>query len=71
MSETVTQTPVAANGHAGKTGEILQITGPVVDVQFPPDMLPEIYNALHVTKEDGSILTLRRSLTLATTPSAR
>ena len=58
MSETVTQTPVAANGHAGKTGEILQITGPVVDVQFPPDMLPEIYNALHVTKEDGSILTL-------------
>jgi F-type H+-transporting ATPase subunit beta len=48
----------ATNGHAGRSGEILQITGPVVDVQFPPDMLPEIYNALHVTKEDGSILTL-------------
>ena len=46
------------NGHAARVGEILQITGPVVDVQFPPDMLPEIYNALHVTKEDGSIRTL-------------
>ncbi|MFT4037847.1 MAG: F0F1 ATP synthase subunit beta [Thermomicrobiales bacterium] len=58
MSETVTQAPAAANGHAEKSGEILQITGPVVDVQFPPDMLPEIYNALQVTKEDGTLLTL-------------
>ncbi|MFN8663651.1 MAG: F0F1 ATP synthase subunit beta [Thermomicrobiales bacterium] len=55
---TVTEPVAATNGHAGRSGEILQITGPVVDVQFPPDMLPEIYNALHVTKEDGSILTL-------------
>jgi F-type H+-transporting ATPase subunit beta len=49
-----------SNGHkeAGATGTILQITGPVVDVQFPPDMLPEIYNALEVTRDDGSILTL-------------
>ncbi|MCA9863829.1 MAG: hypothetical protein KC432_12445, partial [Thermomicrobiales bacterium] len=46
------------NGHTERVGEILQITGPVVDVQFPADMLPEIYNALHVTKEDGSVLTL-------------
>jgi F-type H+-transporting ATPase subunit beta len=58
MSETMIQTPVAANGHAAKAGEILQITGPVVDVQFAPDMLPEIYNALHVTREDGTVLTL-------------
>ncbi|MCD6029947.1 MAG: synthase beta subunit, partial [Thermomicrobiales bacterium] len=48
------------NGHktAGATGTILQITGPVVDVQFPADLLPEIYNALEVTKDDGSVLTL-------------
>src|ERR1044072_8223021 len=54
----VAEPAAATNGHAGNTGEILQITGPVVDVQFPPDMLPEIYNALHVTKEDGTVLTL-------------
>ena len=51
---------VSANGNkaGGATGTILQITGPVVDVQFPADMLPEIYNALQVTRDDGSILTL-------------
>jgi F-type H+-transporting ATPase subunit beta len=54
----VAEQPAATNGNARATGEILQITGPVVDVQFPPDMLPEIYNALQVTKEDGTVLTL-------------
>jgi F-type H+-transporting ATPase subunit beta len=51
---------VERNGHkgAGATGTILQITGPVVDVQFPADELPEIYNALQVTRDDGGILTL-------------
>src|SRR5688500_12532149 len=37
-------------------GKILAITGVVVDVEFPPDQLPEIYNALEVTREDGSRL---------------
>src|ERR687892_578850 len=51
---------VSANGNkaSGATGTILQITGPVVDVEFPADRLPEIYNALEVTRDDGSILTL-------------
>jgi F-type H+/Na+-transporting ATPase subunit beta len=50
---------VSSNGRrTGATGRILQITGPVVDVQFPADMLPEIYNALEVTKDDGTVLTL-------------
>src|ERR1051326_6064996 len=30
------------------TGRIAQIIGPVVDVQFPPEQLPEIYFALTV-----------------------
>jgi F-type H+-transporting ATPase subunit beta len=30
----------------------------VVDIQFPPDELPEIYNSVQVTRDDGSILTL-------------
>jgi F-type H+-transporting ATPase subunit beta len=30
------------------TGKIVQITGPVVDIEFPPEQLPEIYNAVEV-----------------------
>ncbi|MGH2462747.1 MAG: F0F1 ATP synthase subunit beta [Candidatus Limnocylindria bacterium] len=30
------------------TGKVIQITGPVVDVEFPPGDLPEIYNALTI-----------------------
>ncbi len=39
------------------TGRVLQITGPVVDVEFPPDQLPEIYNAIEIGLDgtgDGS-----------------
>src|SRR5918999_5879329 len=37
-------------------GKIIQITGVVVDVEFPPDQLPELYNAIEVTRDDGSRL---------------
>jgi F-type H+-transporting ATPase subunit beta len=40
------------------TGTILQILGPVVDLTFPPDQLPDIYNAVEVTRDDGSVLVL-------------
>ncbi|MDQ3780983.1 MAG: F0F1 ATP synthase subunit beta [Chloroflexota bacterium] len=40
------------------TGKILQIMGPVVDLEFPADQLPEIYNAVEITREDESILVL-------------
>jgi F-type H+-transporting ATPase subunit beta len=30
-------------------GKILQVTGPVIDAEFPPGELPEIYTALRVT----------------------
>ena len=32
------------------TGKIVQIIGPVVDVEFPPDRLPAIYNALKIRR---------------------
>lgn len=32
----------------GATGRIVRIVGPVVDVEFPADQLPAIYNALTV-----------------------
>jgi F-type H+-transporting ATPase subunit beta len=38
-----------------KTGEIVQVKGAVVDVAFPPESLPELYNALEVPLDgDGS-----------------
>jgi F-type H+-transporting ATPase subunit beta len=39
-------------------GTITQIIGPVVDVAFKEDALPAIYNALSITREDGSVVTL-------------
>ncbi|HZB96428.1 MAG TPA: F0F1 ATP synthase subunit beta [Herpetosiphonaceae bacterium] len=37
-----------ATGRRGATGEVTQIIGVVVDVAFPPDQLPEIYNAVEI-----------------------
>jgi len=39
-------------------GRVVQIIGPVVDVEFPEGQLPEIYDALVITLEDGSELVL-------------
>ena len=38
------------------TGKVIQITGPVIDVEFPPGELPDIYNALEITRpsKEGS-----------------
>jgi len=33
----------------GKIGKVVQIIGPVVDVEFDEDHLPAIYNAIHIT----------------------
>ncbi|MSQ24006.1 MAG: F0F1 ATP synthase subunit beta [Chloroflexi bacterium] len=41
---------------SGAKGRIVQIIGPVVDVEFPPDSLPGIYNAIEIPREDGSTL---------------
>ena len=30
------------------TGKIVQVVGPVVDIKFPPNGLPAIYNAIHI-----------------------
>jgi F-type H+-transporting ATPase subunit beta len=34
---------------AGANGKVTQVMGPVVDVEFPPGQLPEIYTALRTT----------------------
>ncbi|MDQ4075242.1 MAG: F0F1 ATP synthase subunit beta [Chloroflexota bacterium] len=40
----------------GTTGKVRQVIGPVVDVEFPPEAVPEIYNALEIQMPDGSTL---------------
>ena len=39
-------------------GLISQIIGPVIDIEFQQGELPEIYNALKITKDDGTIVTV-------------
>ena len=45
MADETTTAPAATPG----TGRITRIIGAVVDVEFPPDAIPEMYNALKVT----------------------
>ena len=47
------------------SGKVVQIIGPVVDVQFPLDgSLPAINNALHVKRDNGSDLVLEVAIEL-------
>ncbi len=41
---------------AAAEGRIVQIIGTVIDVEFPPDQLPAIYNALRIDRGDGTSL---------------
>jgi F-type H+/Na+-transporting ATPase subunit beta len=42
-----------ATTQTGSTGKIVQVLGAVVDIEFPPDHLPEIYNEVQ-TQVEGS-----------------
>src|SRR3954449_4016337 len=58
MTATVEETPQSKQGG---TGRVVRVIGPVVDVEFAPDEMPEIYFALHVDRtlgEDTRTLTL-------------
>jgi F-type H+-transporting ATPase subunit beta len=41
----------------GAEGRVIAITGPVVDIEFPPGQLPGIYNAVVLQPENGDELT--------------
>ncbi|MCG8592454.1 MAG: F0F1 ATP synthase subunit beta, partial [Proteobacteria bacterium] len=51
-----------------QTGKIVQVMGPVVDVEFPPGELPEIYTALRTTnpavdeREDNLVIEVAQHL---------
>jgi len=53
--------PVTESGTTTGTGRVARVIGPVVDVEFPAEALPEIYFALHVDVEFGGTT---RTLTL-------
>jgi F-type H+-transporting ATPase subunit beta len=49
---------------ATATGRVARVIGPVVDVEFPVDAMPEIYNALHVEVADPATAGEKKTLTL-------
>src|SRR5215468_6629300 len=62
MTATVENTAAGGGSvEAGLVGQVARVTGPVVDVEFPTEQMPDIYNALTVdiTLEDRT-----RTLTL-------
>ncbi len=46
---TATATETQGTAPTGGTGRVSRVIGPVVDVEFPPDAIPEINNALTIT----------------------
>jgi F-type H+-transporting ATPase subunit beta len=49
---------------ATATGRVARVIGPVVDVEFPVDAMPDIYNALHVEVADPAQDGAKKTLTL-------
>ncbi len=53
-----TKTKTAPKAPAGETkanvGKVVQVIGPVLDVEFDPEHMPEIYNALRLTTKTPS-----------------
>ncbi len=59
---TVTEeTQATGGGDAALVGQVARVTGPVVDVEFGTEQMPDIYNALHV---DVTLDEETRTLTL-------
>src|SRR5881227_2491593 len=59
MTATVEETATSQQG--GGTGRVVRVIGPVVDVEFSPDEMPELHSALHVERtlaEETVTLTL-------------
>ena len=51
MTATIEET--RTDSGQGGVGRIARVIGPVVDIEFPPDAMPEIYNKLEVEFELG------------------
>ena len=40
----------------GKIGKVVQVIGPVVDIKFDSDSLPNLYNAIHINLGDDILV---------------
>jgi F-type H+-transporting ATPase subunit beta len=58
---TATEEKTAGEAARGGTGRVVRVIGPVVDVEFPAEQIPGIYNALNV---DVTLGDQSRTLTL-------
>ena len=66
MTETQ-ERPTGTDGGGGSTGRVVRVTGPVIDVEFAPQDLPEINDALHLDRTlDGETATLTLEVALHT-----
>src|SRR5580658_1398646 len=61
MSATTETTAAGGPASPAATGRVARVIGPVVDVEFATEEMPEIYNALHV---DVTLGDTTRTLTL-------
>ncbi len=52
MTATIDHNETTQSGGGG-TGRVARVIGPVVDVEFAPDQMPELFNALHVERTIG------------------
>jgi len=52
---TATAEDTFASPTEGGTGRVVRVTGPIVDIEFAPDEMPDIYNALKVDIELGEL----------------
>ena len=58
---TVTEDRPSTSQTQGATGRVARVTGPVVDVEFPRDAMPDLFNALKV---EVTLADLGKTLTL-------
>ena len=63
---TASMSKSTTNGRSRAVGEITQIIGVVIDATFPPDQLPEIYNAIEIPLTPGA----EERMSLGETPPA-
>src|SRR3954469_17144749 len=50
---TTMHAPTTASSNGKGSGRVVRVIGPVVDVEFAPDQMPEVNNALHLERTIG------------------
>ena len=48
----------ASPGSGHSSGKVVQVIGPVVDIEFPPHQLPRLLNAVELQGKDGGAPTI-------------